>query len=395
MSSASLNGHEKAIVERLRRLVEFDTQNPPGNEAGCASFIGAEMTGLGCEVAVKEVIADRPNAIGVFRNGDGPTFAFNTHMDVVQAGTGWTSNPLVLTDAGDSFVARGACDAKGPLSAMIEAMRMLIARASEWQGTLMGIFVIDEESESLGAKSLVGSDLTIDFCIIGEPTSCKVVTAHKGSMRPVVRVHGVSAHSASPQLGRNAILLSAPLLEEIGAEHQRLQAFEHPLLARPSLTVTRAWGGHASNAVAEHCDFLLDRRLIAGENEAEVEAELHALVDRVARRADTPVRILEFRPTTGGPTETDADHPLVRAAQAAAEHHNGRPDHVRGFQGGCDLVHFRRIGAAGVVIGPGSIDVAHKPDESIPKRELLRSALIYRDIVLKMLSPKQPESKDV
>src|SRR5262249_40352649 len=156
---------------------------------------------------------------------------------------------------------------KGPIAGMIEAIRMLCAARDRWSGKLLAVFVADEEVASRGARLFVADRPKIDHCIIGEPTSNTVVIAHKGSMRPLVRVKGVPAHSASPDKGDNALYRAAHLLLMIEREHRALSAQTHPLLGNPSLTVTRIHGGHADNVVPESCDLLLDRRMLPGETE--------------------------------------------------------------------------------------------------------------------------------
>ncbi len=373
------------VQQVLQRLVGFDTQNPPGRELEAAQFIRTELERMGCRTETQEILPGRTNVTGVFTNGPGPTFAFNTHIDVVPVGDGWNTDPFTLRERAGNLYGRGACDAKGPLTAMLEAMRGLVATRDKWSGTLLGIFVADEEAASLGAKEYVKNAPHIDYCLIGEPTSCTTVTAHKGSLRPVVRINGKTAHSGMPHLGVNAILKSARLLELIVEEHQRISERHHDLVGQPSLTVTRVLGGHADNVVPQACDFLLDRRLIPGEDEATVKRELAELVERAGIESGVHAEIVEFRPTTGGATETDINHPVVGASQLACQHHNQIVTPLSGFQGGCDLVHFRSVGANGVVLGPGALAIAHQPNEFVPIDELMRSTLIYHDVALAML----------
>jgi acetylornithine deacetylase/succinyl-diaminopimelate desuccinylase-like protein len=204
-------------------------------------------------------------------------------------------------------------------------------------------------------------------------------------MRPLVRVHGRTAHSGMPDLGVNAIIKSASLMRLVAEEHARIKAAQHALVGSPSLTITRAQAGVADNVVPDLCELLLDRRMIPGEDEAAVKAAMADLVVRAAAEAGTPMEIAEFRPTTGGATETAPDHPVVVACQAACCRHHGHATPLSGFQGGCDLVHFRSVGAQGVVLGPGALDVAHQPDEYVPVGELAMAAAIYRDVALNML----------
>ena len=91
--------------------------------------------------------------------------------------------------------------------------------------------------------------------------------------------------------------------------------------------------------------------------------------------------------TMAGPTETAVDSPLVRNAVALSRGHRVTFPQPNGLTGGCDLVHFHNAGTVGIVLGPGSLDVAHQPDEYVPKDDLARAALIYRDIAVGMMRP--------
>jgi acetylornithine deacetylase/succinyl-diaminopimelate desuccinylase len=385
MMSSEVELDLSRIKATLAELVAFDTQNPPGRELEAAQWLRQVMAAMGFSAAVTDVMPGRSNVVGVLDNGPGPAFAFNTHIDVVPAGGGWSHDPFTLREKDGRLYGRGACDAKGPMAAMLEAMRWLADNRTRWSGTLLGVFVADEEASSRGAKAYVQGRPKIDICIIGEPTSCTTYSAHKGSMRPLVRVHGRTAHSGMPDLGVNAIIKSASLMRLVAEEHARIKAAQHALVGSPSLTITRAQAGVADNVVPDLCELLLDRRMIPGEDEAAVKAAMADLVARAAAEAGTPMEIAEFRPTTGGATETAPDHPVVVACQAACCHHHGHATPLSGFQGGCDLVHFRSVGAQGVVLGPGALDVAHQPDEYVPVGELAMAAAIYRDVALDML----------
>ena len=381
--------HEVLDLQRmmasLARLVAFDTQNPPGTELEAAQWLGAVLAEMGFTAHTMELMPGRGNVVGALANGPGPTFAFITHIDVVPAGAGWSLDPFCLRERDGRLFGRGACDAKGAIAAMLEAMRWLAGARTRWSGTLLGVFVADEEVASRGAKAYVRTAPRIDACVIGEPTSCTTVSAHKGSLRPVVRVRGRSAHSGTPDLGINPVIRSASLLTRIAEEHERIKGAAHPLVGGPSLTITRASAGVADNVLPDACDFLLDRRLVPGEDEDTVKAELAALVARASAEAAAPIEIVEFRPTTGSASETAPEAEIVVACQRACRYHHGRATPLSGFQGGCDLVHFRATGAQGVVLGPGSLAVAHRPDEYVPVAELALAAAIYRDVALAML----------
>jgi acetylornithine deacetylase/succinyl-diaminopimelate desuccinylase len=381
-----LSPNAARMKRELASLVAIDTQNPPGNEARAAQFLRGLLTTEGFEVALQEYKPARINVIARLENGAGPIFAFNTHMDVVPVGDGWSSDPFALKEADGRLYGRGACDCKGPLAAMLEAMRMLAADRAAWSGTLLGVFVADEEIASEGAKFYAASAPKIDAAVIGEPTSNAIFTAHKGSLRPLVRVHGVSAHSGTPHLGENAIYRAGELLGLVAEHHEGVVRHRtHPLVGAASLTVTRMNSGHADNVLPGACDLLLDRRMVPGEDEEAVKREIGDLLALARERFGVRAEIIGYNATTGGATETALDTPIVQASLAASRAHGAAKPGPFGFQGGCDLVHFRSIGAQGTVIGPGDLAVAHKPDEFVPVDEFVAASLIYRDVAKAML----------
>jgi acetylornithine deacetylase/succinyl-diaminopimelate desuccinylase family protein len=371
----------------LGRLVAFNTENPPGRELELARCLAQELSRLGLMVRTDEFAPGRTNVIATYANGGGPVLAFNSHLDVVPAGEGWSRDPWKLTEADGRLYGRGSCDAKGAIVAMIETIRFLIADAHSWSGTLLAIFVADEEVASLGSKRYVSHDKpVVDFAVIGEPTSNRVVTAHKGSLRPVVRVFGKTAHSGMPDLGVNAIFKASHLLRMIEELHGTVSQRRHELVGSASLTVTRANAGHADNVVPDRCDLLLDRRMVPGEGEEAAKQEIETLLEIARREFGIEAEIIDYKGTTGGPTETRSDHPVVVASLDAARRHGDEDQVPHGFQGGCDLVHFRSIGAHGTVIGPGSLSVAHKPNEFVPIDELVNASRIYYDTALNLLA---------
>jgi acetylornithine deacetylase/succinyl-diaminopimelate desuccinylase family protein len=381
------NSPDAARMKReLARLVAIDTQNPPGREVEAASFVQDVLKADGFGVLLQEYKPGRVNVIAKLENGAGPTFAFNTHMDVVPVGDGWASDPLSLTERQGRLYGRGACDCKGPLASMLEAMRMLKSDRGAWSGTLLGVFVADEEIASEGAKFYAAGRPKIDFAVVGEPTSNATFTAHKGSLRPVVRVHGVTAHSGTPHLGENAIYRAAELLTLIAEHHEKIVRHRHhPLVGKASVTVTRINGGHADNVLPGTCDLLIDRRMVPGESEEAVKRELGDLLASAKERFKVRTEIIDYKATTGGATDTPVDSPIAQASLAACKAHGVAKPGPFGFQGGCDLVHFAGIGAQGTVIGPGDLAVAHKPDEFVPADEFVTCSLIYRDVAKAML----------
>jgi acetylornithine deacetylase/succinyl-diaminopimelate desuccinylase len=376
------------MKRELAEIIAIRSENPPGGEGEVAVYVERLLKEEGFSVSLTEYKPGRFNVEAKLENGTGPVFAFNTHMDTVPEGDGWTSDAFTLREADGKLFGRGACDCKGPLIAMIEAMRMLAADRSTWSGTLLGVFVGDEEIASEGAKYYASTKPNIDFAVVGEPTSNTTYSAHKGSLRPVVRVQGVTAHSGTPHLGDNAIYRAGQLLTLIETYHNDVvRKRTHPLVGEASLTVTRITGGHADNVLPGACDLLLDRRMVPGEDEEVVKQELAALLKDAYDRFGVKAEIIDYKATTGSATETSTYHPVVLASLKACQENGTVDPGPFGFQGGCDLVHFRSLGAQGTVIGPGSLSVAHKADEFVPVDEFITCSVIYRDVARTMLRP--------
>ena len=370
----------------LARLVAIDTQNPPGHEAVAAEVLAAELQASGFAAAVHPVARGRANVVARFANGAGPTFAFNSHLDTVPVGTGWSSDPLRLVERDGRLYGRGACDAKGPISAMMEAGRMLLAGRDGWRGTLMLVFVADEEISSTGAKAAAAQEPPLDWVVIGEPTGNAVCAAHKGCVRPLIRVRGKAAHSGRPELGCNAIVAAGRLVDRLAQRDAMLRQRQHPLVGHASLTVSRIAGGFADNIVPDLCEIVLDERVLPGARLETTLDDIAALLQRAQQEDGVEAAIAEIR-TAAGPAETPADSPLLRAALAAAAGRGVTLAQPGGLTGGCDLVHFHATGSVGVILGPGSLDQAHQPDEYVPGDELAQAALIYHDIARAMLQP--------
>jgi succinyl-diaminopimelate desuccinylase len=374
------------VARLLERLVAIDTQNPPGRETEAAVLLASELEAIGFATEIRALADGRANVIGRIDNGEGPCFAFNSHMDTVPVGGGWTSEPFRLTERDGRLFARGACDAKGSIVAMVEAGRLLASERGSWRGTLVLMFVADEEINGGGSRALAKQEPRPDLIVVGEPTSNAVYAAHKGCLRPLIRAKGKAAHSGRPELGVNAILAASHLVSLFDARDRELRAQSHPLVGHASLSVTRIAGGIADNVVPENCELMLDRRLLPGETLDAALDELLALLKRAKRDHGVDAEIAAIR-TKAGPTETAVDDPFVRNAVAISRAHGVTFPQPGGLTGGCDLVHFHNVGAVGIVLGPGSLDVAHQPDEYVPKDDLVRAALIYRDIAVTMMPP--------
>jgi len=381
---------EAAAARCLAGLVRFPTVNPPGDEGTLAAHVAERLQALGFSVQVEDVLPGRPNVLARLHGRTGtPTVLFNTHLDVVPPGAGWTRDPFAAEIVEGRLYGRGALDAKGSLAGFLLAAEALARCGIPLDGDLVVTAVMDEEVGSQGARRLAPA-VAADHAIVGEPTGLDVVIAHRGSLRPVIAVEGRAAHASQPHLGVNAVQMAARAITAFEAYAGTLGARAHPLVGSPTLAVTIVHGGHKENVIPDRCEFTIDRRLIPGETETEALAGIFRLLADVrAAHPDFRAGIARLVPTTGGPSETPPDAPIVGALARAARHVLGRDVALAGFPAACDMVHFRAAGVPTAVLGPGDLARAHAADEWVEVREVADAARIYALAALSLLAPSE------
>ncbi|MBI4161068.1 MAG: acetylornithine deacetylase [Acidobacteria bacterium] len=372
----------------LARLVGFDTDSAKGN-LPVADFLCGLLEGPGVRID-RNSSADGRKVNLVVRKGPdtGPDrggLVLSAHVDTVPAGEGWTSDPFVLTDRGDRWVGRGTADMKGFLALAVEAF--LRADPGRLAAPLALVLTYDEELGLLGARRLVetwpAEDPLPRNCVVGEPTSLRVVRMHKGHLQCRVTVHGVSAHSGYPHRGANAIEPAARVVAALAAlredlARERPPGGEHyPDTPFVTLNVGRISGGMAVNVVPDRCTVELGLRPLPG-----MDAEPLARRVREAVERGTAGSRFDFETTNDAPPMcTGADAPIHRALCVMT----GQRD-TAAVSYGTDGAWLQRLGMDCVVFGPGSIEVAHKPDEFLPKEDFVRGRAHLERLIARFCS---------
>lgn len=327
------------VVALAADLLAIDSST--GAESGAIDFVAGWLVTRGWNVNLQEVTRGRAN-VWASRGGRGVTLS--THLDTV---------PPYLPPKlnGDKLAGRGAADAKGIAAAMLAAAERL-TEAGEDRVDLL--FVVGEEKGSDGARTANRLPATSRFLVNGEPTESKLASGAKGSQRVTVRIRGKAAHSAYPQLGRSAI---EPMLALLPTIHD-LPLPSDTVLGDTTVNIGTIRGGTEANIVPSLCEAELMFRLVGP-----VES-LRTMVEDWAR----------------GKAE------LEWGSYIPAQHFHT----ISGFDVGpvaytTDIPLLNRWGTP-LLFGPGSIHVAHTPDEYIDVRELRAAVESYERIVRALLA---------
>lgn len=376
------------VLQTLRDLIAIPSVNPmrpcPGEpvERGVADYVESVLRRSGIDCERQKVFEGRENVVGVVHAGGGAGrgggLMFNSHMDTVPVAN-MSIDPFDPVVRAGRVYGRGACDAKGPVAAMLAAVTTYAERR-ERPVTVVFAAMADEEFAFSGAWKLVEREWPVSACVVGEPTRLALIVAHKGVARWRVRVKGTSAHGATPQLGRSAIYDGARVCLALEAHAHALAArAPHTLLGAPSLNVGRAEGGQSVNVVPDLCEFEMERRLLPGEDGRAAVRECEASVRASAGEGVE----LEFEePYLVDPAlDTPADAAVARAVRRAHLEEFGADCEVEGAHYGTDGSKLSAAGVETVVCGPGDIAQAHTKDEYIEVEQLERAVRLYSRLI--------------
>ncbi len=365
------------IVAILSTLVAFDTTSRNSNLA-IIDWIESYLTARGfrCERVYDETGAKANLWASIGPEGV-PGYVLSGHTDVVPVdGQDWTSDPFVLREAGGRLYGRGACDMKGFLAACLAAADSMAARPL--REPLHLAFSYDEEVGCVGAKRLVerlaGDGVRPQACFVGEPTGMGVVIGHKGKRSVRARIRGRTCHSSLAPEGVNAVHYGALLVAEIDRVAQGFAqaGARDPLFDVPFTTAHAGVlrGGTALNIVPDRCEAVFEVRAVGADDPDAVVAGLieHARsVLEPRMRAVDPQAGIDFEVYAGFPgLDTPPDAPVVTLAKTLAQ----RNEHAKVAYGTEAGLFSHIAGIPTVILGPGSIEQAHKADEWIALAQL-------------------------
>lgn len=326
-------------IDLARRLIAIPSVT--GDEAEVARFLAIHLEGLGWRVELQEAAPGRPNVIAT--TDSPPRVVLSTHLDTVP--------PHYPPREDDTHLyGRGACDAKGIAAAMVEAAERLRAEGVTGIGLL---FVVDEEMDSVGAHAANAHPLAREcrWLIDGEPTENLLALGSKGSLRFTLRTEGTGGHSAYPERGASAIDALLDVLSDVRA----VRWPKDGVMGETTCNIGVVEGGTRPNVIAEAAHADLQIRLVTDPG---------------------PVRRL-LEEAVRGRAKIDV-HTCVSPVRLTAPSLPGFDTGIVAFT--TDIPNLSNWGSP-LLLGPGSIHVAHTADEHIAKGDLQRGADLYVRLV--------------
>ena len=323
----------------------IDIESVTGREKAVGDFLFTTLSRLAETTGgMVERMPVGPERFNVLAAWGAPRVVLSTHMDTVP--------PFFPSSEDEEFIrGRGACDAKGIIAAMICATGQLLVAGTH---NIALLFVVGEEKDSLGALTAAKHPRGTKFLINGEPTENKLAIGSKGALRYVLTARGRLAHSAYPELGDSAI---ETLLDALNAA-RNLPLPQDPVLGKSTLNIGTISGGRAPNVIADEARADLMFRTVGDPDP--IRSALRAAVDgrvEIEEALHTPA--LHLEKVTGFETTVVAYT--------------------------TDIPNFAGTWGKPLLLGPGSIHVAHTAEERIPKQQLEEAIGIYSRLTQRLL----------
>jgi len=410
------------LILLTQDLIRIPTLNPPGeNYRDICEFLDRRLTKHGFSTEMVRaygtpgdsdkyprwnLVARREGA------GSGECVHFNSHIDVVEVGSGWTHDPFGGALVDGKIYGRGACDMKGGLAASIVAVEVFIDTNPDFQGAIEISATGDEESGGYGGVAYLAEKGYFDpkkvqHVIIPEPLNKdRVCLGHRGGWWAEIETFGEIAHGSMPFLGDCAVRHMGAVIDKFEAKlypAMSARRTDMPVVpdgARSStMNINSIHGGQAEQAddftglpahcVPDSCRIVIDRRFLVEETLDDVRDEVKRLLDEL--KAERPKFEYDMRELNSVlPSMTDREAPIAVCVAKQIEIVMGKPAEFVASPGTYDQKHIDRIGTLKncVAYGPGILELAHKPDEYVGVEDMMDSVQVMARCLADILLQK-------
>ncbi len=322
----------------------------------------------------------KSNLIASLGTGDGG-LVLAGHSDTVPYDADrWQSDPFTLTERDGKLYGLGATDMKGFFPVIIEAVKPYLDKP--FKHPLIVLATADEESSMSGARALAQNGipgLSPRYAVIGEPTGLVPIRAHKGIMMEAIRVRGKSGHSSNPALGNNALEAMNQVMNTLLQLRSELYLkYRDPGFAvqTPTLNLGCIHGGDGANRICAECELHFDLRLLPGMDNDELRQVIAQRLIPIAETSGTDI-VLSSLFEGVDPFGESANSELVKVCEELT----GNTADTVAFA--TEAPFMQQMGMQTLILGPGSINQAHQPDEFIPLDQIEPAVTILRRLIEK------------
>ncbi len=371
------------LIPALRQLIATSSisstrpEYDQGNRAVIDLLAGwLEDMGFVCEILPLPYAPHKANLIATLGKGAGG-LVLSGHTDTVPCDESlWSQDPWTLTERDNRFYGLGTCDMKSFLALAIEAARGL--KPEDMKQPLIILATADEESSMAGARELTRIQKPkARYAVIGEPTGLTPLSMHKGIMMERITLTGKSGHSSNPALGRNAmdamhkVMCELMLLREEWKTQYHNPGFTVPT---PTLNLGCIHGGDNPNRICGTCTLDFDVRMLPGMDSETIRHAIYQRINPIASAAEVG---FEFVPITQSIESffSHADSELVKTCERLTGHISTSAAFAT------EAPFLSAMGMDTVVLGPGSIDQAHQPDEFLTLDSLNPTLHLLRNLI--------------
>jgi len=417
----TIKDKEDELISLTKDLIRIPTVNPPGEfYSDCVEYLNKRFKLKGFETQIiraKGTPGDtdqypRQNIIAHISNGTGPCVHFNSHIDVVAVGSGWTQPPFEGKIIGDRIYGRGSCDMKGGLAASIIAVEAYLEVNPNFVGSIEISGTADEETGGYGgvgylAEKGILAKPRIDHVIIPEPLNKdRICLGHRGVWWAEIETLGKIAHGSMPFDGDSAIRHMQAVLERFEKDLYPLlknKKTDMPVVPdgakESTMNINSIHGGETeefeglpSPLVADSCRIIIDRRFLIEEKLEEVKDEVAQILEKLSDdREGFLFKLKDLFEVI--PSMTSESAPVVRAVEHAITSILGKEPEMVVSPGTYDQKHIDRIGKLEdcIAYGPGILTLAHQADEYVNISDMVDSACVMGCALDELLHRKNHE----
>jgi len=366
--------NKNRLIQLTRKLIQIDSQNPPGEERKIASFVADYLKRLGVSSKVYEFKKNRPNIIAVIKGRSPKSLLITPHLDTVPAGRSWKVNPFAGKIMQGRIYGLGATDCKSNLAATMEVIRSLTEDRIKLPYTVIFAATADEETGSdLGLIPLLNKGiLRPDAAVVLDADDFDIIITQKGLIHMTVKIQGKRAHGAYPWRGVNAIDIACDAIKAI--KKIKFSRTKNKYLRPPTINVGTIKGGDKVNIVADWCEFELDFRFLPGSQAAEIIKKVKSLLSKYAKKFQIEIQGIQK------PYNIDETHSLVTYLKNAACKVHVKSS-VKGSEGATVITFFQQKNIPAIATGFGCGGLAHTADEYVKIDNLYKGALVLEEFL--------------